>query len=251
MGSSIEFSGYRAYTPGDDPRQIDWNIYARSRQFQIKLRQAEEALAVWLLIDCSASMADKFTYARGLGAALGYVALAGGDEVRLSLLGDGRSSPVLTVLGRRHYSRLTDQLASFGTAGSTQLLPAVRQLRGSGGPHGVCFLISDLYDRDSQRAIGELANAGHEVCVLHLISDDDRDPPVPDNAVLIDAETGTELVLDGSVDARANYRAGFAEWLGGLGRSCRRMGVAYLQLPGDGDPGAALLGPLRRAGRLL
>ncbi len=250
MGSSIEFSGYRGYVPGDDWRHLDWNIYARSRQLQIKLREAEEALLVWLLVDASGSMANKLVYSRHIALALAHVALTGGDQVRLVGIQDGRATPLLELFGRERLSTLERRLAEVTAGGETDLARAAAQLRTRGGPHGVCCLISDLQDRASRKAVAELAEAGHEVWILHLLDRADREPDVPDAAVLIDAETGARLTLDGSRDPLVAYRANLALWTARLERYCRQIGVHYVQLDCEKGPSVAILGTLRRAGLL-
>ena len=60
-GAGLEFAQYRAYEPGDEPRQIDWKLYARSDRFFVREAERESPLAVWLLVDASASMARKST----------------------------------------------------------------------------------------------------------------------------------------------------------------------------------------------
>lgn len=250
MGSSIEFSGYREYAPGDDWRHLDWNIYARLNQLQIKLREAEEALVVWLLLDASSSMDGKLGFSAALAAAVGYVALAGGDEVRLSVLREGSATAPLQLTSRRQFRQLTRQLAEPRAYGTTDLAMAVRHLLDYGGPHGVCLLISDLLDEGVERALASLAAAGHEIWALHVQGRFDRDPDIPAAAVLVDAETGSELALDGSVDPITAYRANRAAWFTHLERYCLRAGIGYLRLSSEQVAGEAVLGPLRRRGLL-
>jgi uncharacterized protein (DUF58 family) len=94
-GSSVEFADYRNYTPGDDLRRLDWNIYARLDKPFIKLLEEEEDLAVYVLIDGSRSMdwgagdEQKFTYAIKLAAGIGAIALSSGDLLSVGLLGGG------------------------------------------------------------------------------------------------------------------------------------------------------------------
>ena len=250
MGSSIEYSGYRKYTPGDDWRHLDWNIYARLRQLQVKLREAEEALVLWLLLDGSSSMDGKLEFSGGLAAAVGYVALTGGDEVRLSILRAGSATAPLQLTSRRQFRQLSRRLAEPVAGGATDLARSVRHLLDFGGPHGVCLLISDLLDDGAERALAALAGAGHETWVLHVQSRFDRDPDIPTAAVLIDAETGSELTLDGSEDPIAAYRANRAARFAQLERYCLRTSIGYLRLSCEQEAGAAVLGPLRRRGLL-
>src|ERR1700731_262214 len=85
FGSGIEFADHREYTPGDDLRYLDWNVYARHGELLLKRFQEEEDLHVYFLLDCSSSMGFgdpvKFDYARQVAAALGYIALADLDRV--------------------------------------------------------------------------------------------------------------------------------------------------------------------------
>ncbi|MCZ7545781.1 MAG: DUF58 domain-containing protein [Anaerolineae bacterium] len=98
-GTSVEFADYRNYTRGDDLRRLDWNIYARLERPFIKLLEEEEDLAVYVLLDASASMdwpqggagdaAHKFTFGLRLAAGLGHIALTTGDYLTVGALRDG------------------------------------------------------------------------------------------------------------------------------------------------------------------
>src|SRR5947207_835334 len=101
-GTGLEFADYRHYTPGDDPRYIDWKLYSRTDRLYIKLFQEEEELYTYLFLDLSASMAypvgnDKYGAARDLALALAYVVLASEDAVKLHALGSGTNDPATPV----------------------------------------------------------------------------------------------------------------------------------------------------------
>src|ERR687884_718739 len=85
LGGGIEFADHREYTPGDDYRYLDWNLYARHDELLLKRFQEEEDLHVYFLLDCSRSMAVgdpvKFDFARQVTAALAYIALADLDRI--------------------------------------------------------------------------------------------------------------------------------------------------------------------------
>src|SRR4051794_32184025 len=102
MGGGIEFADHREYTPGDDFRHLDWNVYARHGDLLLKRFQEEEDLHVYFLLDCSRSMAfgnpPKFDLARRVTAALAFIALAGlgriaGLAVAGRVLGGFRPTP--------------------------------------------------------------------------------------------------------------------------------------------------------------
>src|SRR5438270_7789335 len=86
-GSSVEFSDYRTYAPGDEYRRIDWNAYARLERLFVRLYRAEEDLALTVLLDTSASMAwgtpKKARLAAQLAGALAFIALQSGDRVEI------------------------------------------------------------------------------------------------------------------------------------------------------------------------
>src|SRR5439155_10234385 len=92
LGGGIEFADHREYTFGDDFRYLDWNLYARHDQLLLKRFQEEEDLHVYLLLDCSRSMAfgkpPKFDFARQVTAALGYIALADLDRIAVIAFAD-------------------------------------------------------------------------------------------------------------------------------------------------------------------
>ena len=111
-GTSIEFADYRNYTPGDDLRRLDWNIYARLDRPLTKLYEDEEDLAVHLILDTSASMdwgeedLHKFDYARRLVAGLGYISLATNDRLMVGALGGGGIQQFGPARGRGYGVRL-------------------------------------------------------------------------------------------------------------------------------------------------
>ena len=92
-GSSAEFSDYREYIPGDDIRRIDWNAMARFDKIFLKLFMEEQESAVTVLLDGSGSMAEKWTAARRAAEAVGYLALTGGDRLRVIFLQGGDPAP--------------------------------------------------------------------------------------------------------------------------------------------------------------
>src|SRR3972149_5689609 len=96
-GGSVEFADFREYAPGDDFRQIDWNAYARLERLFLRLFVEEEDATIHVLVDASQSMdwgqPSKWTYARRVAAALGYVALVGMDRLVGGAVGGAFPSP--------------------------------------------------------------------------------------------------------------------------------------------------------------
>src|SRR5437588_6991265 len=89
-GFSVEFSEHRKYVPGDDLKDLDWNIYAKTDKYYLKKFEAETNVTGYLVMDLSESMAytfrqelTKFEYAISLAAALGYLMIHQQDPVGL------------------------------------------------------------------------------------------------------------------------------------------------------------------------
>src|SRR5688572_16253303 len=150
-GSSVEFADYRDYTPGDDLRRLDWNIYARLERPFIKLLEEEEDLAVHILLDGSQSMdwgegeEHKFNYARRLTAGLGAIALSSGDVLSIGFLQGGRVAGEFgATRGQAALPRLFSFLEALDPAGHTDLNASPREFSIKPRRPGLLILISDL-----------------------------------------------------------------------------------------------------------
>jgi len=255
-GTSIEFADYRDYTRGDDLRRVDWNVYARLERPFIKLLEEEEDLAVHLLLDASRSMdygADeqhKFRYARRLAAALGYVALAAGDRLTLTVLrGDAVAAQFGPARGRGHTLRLLQFLDGLPAEGMTELDAALRTYALGAKRPGLAFVISDLFSPAGYRdGLGQLQGRGYEVSVLHLLAPDEMDPPLAGDLRLIDAETGDpqDVTLDGGL--RDLYRKRVAAWRDEIEHHCLKRRVNYIPVTTDLAWDELVLYHLRRRG---
>jgi uncharacterized protein (DUF58 family) len=269
-GTSVEFADYRDYTPGDDLRRVDWNIYARLERPFVKLFEEEEDLAVHVLLDGSGSMAwggesaserigelDKWEYARRLVAALGYVALISGDRLTVANLqspisgsrsetGDWRFG---SVRGRGQALRLFDWLEGRVVQGATDLNAALRTYAISGGRAGLVILISDLFSPAGYvEGLTALATRGHEIAILHVLSPDEVEPPLGGDLRLLDVETGEpqEVTIDGGM--RALYRHWLEEWRDEIRATCRARDAHYVPIVTDTPFDRVVLYDLRRVG---
>ena len=231
-GSAIEFADYRRYSPGDDVRQIDWNVYGRSDRLFIKLREAEEALGVYILVDSSGSMdrgADnKLQYAKELATALAYVALSDGEAATVAGFGD-HLGEVVSGVGPLQIERVIEFLEGMEGSGETSFEVSMREFAARRAPTGVLFLISDLMSRDWLRGLGALGEMGHEVVVIHVLDrEEDISPAVGDDVELVDCETGRKLVIAGEARPAELYERNLHAWLEDIRRACARSRMRYL-----------------------
>jgi uncharacterized protein (DUF58 family) len=267
-GTSVEFADYRDYTPGDDLRRVDWNIYARLERPFVKLFEEEEDLAVHILLDGSGSMdwgeepgardeglgargGNKWVYARQLAAALGYIALVGGDRLTVANL-QSPSHQVTQfgpVRGRGHTLRLFDWLESLEAEGTTHLNASLRTHSISGGRAGLVVLISDLFSPAGYvEGLTRLAARGHEVTIIHVLAPDEVEPPLAGDLRLLDVETGEhqEVTIDGGM--RNLYRRRLAAWREEISATCRARDVHYVPVETGTSFERVVLYDLRRSG---
>ena len=184
-GSSVEFADYRDYTPGDDLRRLDWNIYARLDRPFIKLFEEEEDLAVYVLVDGSRSMdwgegdLHKFQYALRLAAGLGAITLASGDVLSVGVLQSGRvATEYGPARGQGVLPRFFGFLNGLGAGGETDLNASLRGFALKPRRSGLVILISDLLAPGGyETGLRPLLGRGHEVTLLHLLAPDELDPP--------------------------------------------------------------------------
>ena len=216
-GAGLEFAQYRAYEPGDELRQIDWKLYARSDRFFVREAERESPLTVWIVLDATASMTQRdgergtrFDAARRLAACIAELALRQGDRFGLLVLhGDG-----VRLVSPGNGARQRDQLllALHGlTAGGTfpaadNLAPVWERI----GAGDLVMALSDGFDEAMIALIERLAAARREVLAIQLLTADERDFPFTGGHRFRDPETGEELLGDAAA-LRADYLQRFAE----------------------------------------
>jgi uncharacterized protein (DUF58 family) len=249
-GPSAELVDRRPYTPGDDPRRIDWRVYARTRQLLVKRARRDADLPVYLVLDASASMTfkgprafrSKLEHARLLAAALAHIFLEAGD--RVGLLGFGAGAPSALAPsggGRRRLVRLAASLEALEPGGSADAAAAVRALRPMAHRRGVVVLISDLLPEGDQpldplyRELRAFVARGHDVIVLQV-----RDPEEADLALagpwrFVDPETTVRRDADTSV-VRGLYARNAGEFLARARSLAHEAAIDHALAPTDRSP---------------
>ena len=258
-GTSIEFADYRNYSPGDDLRRLDWNIYARLERPLTKLYEDEEDLAVYLLMDASASMGgsglpdlppewDKFTFARRLLAGLAYVSLVSNDRLMVTALG-GRGGQFGPARGRPSGQRLLQYVNGLKAEGANDLNAGLRDFAVRLVRPGLVILISDLFAPNGfMDGLGGLQAKGCEVVVLHLLAPDEIEPALTGDLRLMDIETGAPQEVSIDPGLRELYMRRVAEWRDGIRAECRKRGIHYLFADTSTPWERIILSGLRRDG---
>jgi uncharacterized protein (DUF58 family) len=239
-GFSVEFSEYRAYTPGDDPRYLDWKLFARSDRYCVKRFEDETNLRCYLVVDMSRSMGfgsgayTKTDYARTLTASLAYFLFTQRDAVGL-LTFDEQVSDFLPPRHRPGHLRRLIGLLDRQTAGrSTDIARPLEQIAESVRKRGLVVLISDLLApvEALRPKLGYLRFRGHDVVVLRVLDPAEVDFPFSSAAMFHDLESGRHLYIDPHT-ARAEYQRRFSEHSAQLKQVCDDLGIDLAQLTID------------------
>ena len=250
-GQSVEFADYRDYAPGDDLRQLDWNVYARLEKLFVKLFVEEEDVTISLMVDASASMTfgapSKLLFAKRAAAALGYIGLASEDRVRVIALSGRMARRRNALRGSGRVFRLLADLSAIEAAeGPTDLVGAARHAAAQLHGRGVVILVSDLLDPSADRVIRELAATGSELIVLHVLSPDELDPPLEGDLHLLDSETGEGIDVTVDLATLDAYKSRLAGWKAGFADVAAKRRATYVDLPSDANLSDLMFAELRR-----
>lgn len=231
-GPGSGFREHRAYHTGDEFRRVDWNVYARMESLVVKVFDAEEALDLVVVQDCSASMRGAAAVcAAKVGAALGVVALSQRDRVRWVAAGGRRGAE--TFVGRGRQADLLDAVEAEAS-GRTDLLAAVQAAQPRMSRGGVAFVVSDFFDpRGATRVLSYLLSRRYRVRAIEIEDNEALAAPPLGRTRLVDSETGAAIKLDITPEALEAYRHARETRSLGLQNFCRWAGVGFLRVRAD------------------
>jgi uncharacterized protein (DUF58 family) len=214
-GGTGEFRDHRDYAPGDEPRYIDWNLYGRLERLFLKEFALEHEGRALVLLDASASMAapGKFDFARRLAAAVGYLALAGGDRLAAVGFWGDRAVSVVPRPGPAGFLELLSFLERLEPAGTSGLRAAAERgaEAGVGRGRGAAVWISDFWtDPAAWADVAALAARGWETSLVRVLSPDEVTPGSDGPLELVDSETGERLVVGGGEAAARAFESAAA-----------------------------------------
>lgn len=254
-GSGIEFADHRDYVPGDDLRYLDWNIYGRLERLLLRLFEEEEDLHIYVLVDCSESMAfgdpAKIHYAMQVAAAIAYVGLANLDRVSIVALSDHIMDRLAPARGKGRIFNVFEFLRVLKPDGKTNLETACRTFVAQNKRRGIAVLISDLYDPDGfEKGINTLRYGKFETGVIQVFDKVEAEPQLHGDLSLVDCETGEvrEVTITNRVLAKyAEVHRQYRERIEGF---CREKQVAHFVADTTIPFDELVLRVLRRGGLL-
>jgi uncharacterized protein (DUF58 family) len=268
-GFSVEFSEHRKYVPGDDLKDLDWNVYAKTDKYYLKKFQAETNVTGYLAVDLSASMnwsgyqamqragmlpqllealkrsgataeqlarlaaepMTKFDYAVCLAAALGYLMIHQQDPVGLVAFDDSLRGCLPPRSRRSHLAAILATLANLQPTGSTDVAGCLLQLASMVRTRSLILVFSDLLT-DAEpvlRSLHALRHRGHEIIVFHVLDEAEVLFPFEGLVEFFDVESPERLVLD-APGIRGDYLQALAEFRRRYQEECSRARIDYVPI---------------------
>jgi len=241
FGFSQEFAEYRAYTPGDDLRHIDWNVYARTERAYLKRYRGETNTLLTILLDASNSMkysshgVSKSDYARFTAASLFYLTTQTQRDAAGLIVFDNEVRNYIRPSNRQgQFYRLLSALEHAEPQARTDITKALERFQESLPRRGVVIVISDFYETPGRiiRALEPLRFRGNEVLLFHVLDPAEVRPQFPGPTTLIEMETEESLEVSPEY-ARVEYAQKIDSHIAALRDGARGSGMDYHLLVTD------------------
>lgn len=231
-GQGLEFAQYRGYVAGDSPRQVDWKLFARSDRLFVRESERDAPLNVYLVLDCSASMAQddlanpewtRMHAARRLAACALEMALREDESFGMLAFSPRAPSWLAADRGPGHRDRLLAALAALKPEAPWPDPPLLDGFAARMAPGALVLVLSDGFDPAGPAFAQRLAVAGRSVAFIRILTAEEREFPLQGALHLLDPESGAAREVDGEA-----VRAGFLQRFG----AARAAFVAELQQRG-------------------
>lgn len=240
FGFSQEFAEYRAYTPGDDLRHVDWNVFARSEKMYLKRYRGETNTALMVLLDASASMGfgsgavRKFDYARFLASAVVYLAHLQRDSAGLIAFHDDVTNFIRPSARQGQLMRLLHGIDNAQLGKRTDFAKPFFELQQFLRRRGVTVLISDFFEDPEKivQTVSPLRFRGNEVILFHILDPNEVDPKLGEPALLVDMETDEAIEVTPDY-ARGEYREKIGSHIENLRSKAQGAGLDYFLIRTD------------------
>jgi uncharacterized protein (DUF58 family) len=237
-GFSVEFSEHRKYTTGDDPKDIDWLVYAKTDKYYVKKFEAETNITGYLTMDLSRSMGytyrqelTKFDYAICLAASLCYLMIHQQDPVGLITFDERIRRSLAPRSKRSHLGNVLSHLARLQPSGRTDVAYSLTQIAAMLRHRSLVMVFSDLLcDPDPVlQALRRLRHRGHDVILFHILDEAELHFPFDGVIDFEDPETGERVQVDAS-HYRQDYAVEVAAFRERFRRECAQTRVDFVEL---------------------
>ena len=232
-GFSVDFAEYRAYTPGDDIRTIDWKVYGRSDRFYVKKYEGETNTQVFLVLDCSRSMTfastrlSKLDYGRFLASSLAFMAQRQKDAVGLVTFDSTVQHFTPARIRRGQYQTLLHHLEEAKAGSRTDIRQALAELASHVRKRSLIIVISDFYQQPQQigKALKFFALNGSDLVLFHLLDPVELKLPFSSVSTLEDIES--QDCLPYAPESGNAYRQALEAHIESLRKQCNDVNIDY------------------------
>ncbi len=246
-GRGISFSEVREYRPGDDVRDIDWNVTARSRKPHIKIYEESRELTLMLMVDVSGSRMFgsqemlKKAILNEVAAVLAFSAAQNSDKIGCILFSDRVERYIPPKKGRGHVMMIIRELVGFKPQSKgTDLAEAVRFFTNVNKKRCTCFMLSDFMTNnkgvEALNDVFKIARSRHDMVAIRVV--DPREGEMPDVGLVefADAESGERMLIDTSSRAvREHYAESWAQRDSAIDSLFKQNRIDSARLTTDGD----------------
>jgi uncharacterized protein (DUF58 family) len=236
-GTAVEFADYREYSPGDDIRQVDWKVFARTDRHYLRLYDAERNLLTYQVVDKSASMefagvvtrtTSKLEHAARLAAAISYLVLREGDELGLSLVDTRLHRHLSAAASWPQLNRVLDTLGGLRAEGRTDLGAGLEEVFAQTKRRGILIILSDFLEADPRfwKSIDLFRRSRFDVMFFQIVHPEELELPAVLAARFLEPEG--DGVFNTEPDAiRSLYRRRFAAFISEIKANCQARGCDW------------------------
>lgn len=234
-GFSVEFVEHREYTPGVDPRHIDWRVYGRRDKLYVKQYEEETSMRCYVLLDKSNSMGyssdgqmTKLEYGSYLAASIAYLMALQHDSVGLITFDEDVTQHVPPRQGPAQLKIFMQLLENTEAGAETSLAATFHQLAEMIKRRSLVVIISDLFDDpgDLVSALKHFRHRKHDVIVFQTLDPTELSFPFDDFSRIVDMETGREITADPQA-FQASYLQELDRFLNEVRGGCREAMIDY------------------------
>jgi uncharacterized protein (DUF58 family) len=253
-GFSVEFSEHRKYTPGDDPADIDWLVYAKTEKYYVKKFETDTNITGYLAVDTSRSMGytyrqniTKFDYSICIAAALAYLMIHQQDPVGLVTFDEKIGRSLKPQSRRTQLAVMMSLLSQLQPSGKTDIAAALLQLSGLLKRQSLVMVFTDLLGGADAvlKSLHRLKHSGHDVILFHVLDEAEVSFPFHGKVELIEPESLVKI--PGNADAlRQDYLAELEKFKERFRQDCAKSRIDYVELDTSIQFDKALIGYLTR-----
>ena len=237
-GFSVEFSEHRKYSQGDDLKDIDWQVYAKTDKYYVKKFESETNITGFLALDLSHSMGytyeqelTKFDYSICLAASLAYLMISQQDPVGLITFNDRIRQSLPPKSKRTQLGNLLSLLSNLEPDGKTDFKHSIGQMTSMLKNKSLVMIFSDFLvdENETLDALYRLRHAGHDVILFHVLDEAEVNFRFKGVFKMRDPETDEELKIDAE-GHRKGYLEQIAAFRDDLAKNCSRVGIDYVPI---------------------